>query len=211
MNLKGNIVKYFPSNKYLNIIPGIKDEKTQAYVTLIATLIALSFFGFFAINPTLGTIVQLKKQLSDSEFINEKLDEKIENLSTLQQKYNLLENDLPVVYSSVPQNPKATLLAGQLQSIVKSSNLTLRKLQIFEIELSNPKTQAKPSQGNIINYSRFEFSFDAQGSYIDITNCLDTLSQFDRIVIIETTVLNKQTEKNESVSVSVKGNAIFLK
>src|SRR4051794_1976618 len=82
--------------EYLKLLPSIHDERTQLITMLIFTFVALSFFGLFAINPTLSTIVELKKELSDSQFVDQQLTNKINNLESLQQRYNLLGPDLPV-------------------------------------------------------------------------------------------------------------------
>src|SRR3989344_8503364 len=93
-------------NKYFEYLPDLKKEKTQKYSSIIFSLISLSFFGLFAINPTLSTIAKLKKELSDAKFVDSELAEKIANLSSLQEKYNIVEQDIPFVLAAVPKNPQ---------------------------------------------------------------------------------------------------------
>jgi len=68
-------------DKYFELVPNFKQEKTQKFTTVILTLIAFAILLIFAINPTLSTIANLQKQLDDAKFIKEKLDQKINDLS----------------------------------------------------------------------------------------------------------------------------------
>ncbi|MGA2968093.1 MAG: hypothetical protein ABSD69_02925, partial [Candidatus Levyibacteriota bacterium] len=47
--------------KYLELIPDIKREKAQKYITIVLTLTTAIILGVFAINPTLSTIANLQK------------------------------------------------------------------------------------------------------------------------------------------------------
>ena len=77
---------------FLKLLPPIKNENTRIITTLILTFAAMTFFGAFAINPTLTTIVNLKKQLEDSQIVYNKLVEKNNNLSFLLNQYNSLSS-----------------------------------------------------------------------------------------------------------------------
>src|SRR5947208_1901500 len=87
--------KYFPV--YL------MEKKTQQVTSLIFTLVALSFFGLFAISPTLSTIAQLQKELSDSKDVYQKLVQKIHNIAALSAEYSKLEQDIHFVNETLPQ------------------------------------------------------------------------------------------------------------
>src|SRR5215469_6686309 len=86
--------------EYLKLLPNMQEEKTRSFVTLILTFAALSFFGIFAINPTLTTIANHEKQISDDTQVDQQLKTKINNLSSLEQQYNLLGNDLTNILSA---------------------------------------------------------------------------------------------------------------
>src|SRR5258708_38461213 len=82
--------------------PRLKEEKTRSYATFVMTLIAICIFGFFAINPTVGTIIELNKQLNDSKYVDQQFVEKIANMATLQTAYSGLQNDVPFVLNAIP-------------------------------------------------------------------------------------------------------------
>src|SRR3990172_232382 len=94
---KSNYEKY-----YKDFIPYFKREKSQKYLTIILSVSAAIFFFIFAINPTLSTIAKLNKQISDSEMVEQKLSQKVNNLSSLSQEYEKIKPDLPVIMDTIP-------------------------------------------------------------------------------------------------------------
>ncbi len=190
--------------KYLELLPDFKKEKTQRFTSLVLSLIALSFFGLFAINPTLSTIAKLQKELADDKFVDQRLQEKINNLLTLQKKYQLIQADIPVVLTSVPKDPQLPLLLGQIQSIAKKSNIALNNLQTFQVEAVNPEASQK-------NYSSFSFSISLQGNYNDLTKFLSDLVNMQRVITIDTVSINKGSEQTPALSVDILGKAYFKK
>lgn len=205
-NKAGNIFRNIKNNKYFELLPDFKKEKTQRFTSIVLSLVALSFFGLFAINPTLSTIAKLKKQLADSKYVDQKLEEKINNLSVLQKKYNLIQSDLPIVLASIPKNPEVPTLLAQLQSIAKNSNIILTNLQSFQVEAEPPSTDQS-------KYSSFSFSISGQGSYEDITKFLSSLTKMQRVLSIDTLSINKKSSETEQglLQFNILGKAYFKK
>src|ERR1035437_6313866 len=131
--------------KYLELIPDLKKEKAQKYITIVLTLTTAIILGLFAINPTFSTIANLQKQIDDNKFVQQKLQQKINNLSVLQQKYNNLQSDLPVVYDAVPKTTEIPLFMAEAQSIANNTSLTLTSLQTSEVSLSQLPSQKQSS------------------------------------------------------------------
>lgn len=200
-----NILKLVPKNKYTELLPvlksSLKEEKTQVFATLAFTLVALSFFGLFAINPTLSTIAQLQKELSDAQFIDKKLEEKIINLRLLQQQYTTLGDDIPTIIGTIPHHPEAPLLTGQIRALTQKNGLTLSRLQVFQVEL------APPVQDNKEPLS-FVFSLEVQGSYDNIVKFLDSLTNFSRVVTLDNLSLTQPLEGN-NLQLNIRGKAYF--
>lgn len=185
---------------YFQLLPNFKEEKTQKFVTIILTVITLAFFGIFAINPTLSTIIKLRKELDDSNFVDKKLQDKINNISTLQKKYVVLQNDLPFILATVPQSPEVPLLAAQIQAVAKNSNVGINNFQTFEVEIPQKTTPR--------NYLSFSFALSTEGNYNDLYNFLTSLSNMQRVVSIELLSLTKKSASN-SLELSIKGKTFF--
>lgn len=190
--------KYFPKLPYLS------QERSQKFIGIILTLLALSFFGLFAINPTISTILKLQKELEDSQFVDSQLETKIKNLSLLRTEYSNLQNDLPQIINSVPSEPKVHLLFAQIQSIAQSSNIKILKLQNSEVEiLKNNKALGK-------EYYSYSFSIAGDGSFESIYNFVSTLTSMQRIVNIEVfTINNTSSQDIQSLGFNIQGTAFF--
>jgi len=192
------------NKKYLRMLPDLKNKKTQNFIGLSLTLMSLCIFGFFAISPTISTIVQLRKQIKDNEDYYEKLVGKIDNLNTLQTKYNLLQQDLSLVLIAIPKTPTVPRVTGQLQTLAKENNIKLGRIQTSEVDLFPGKNDSKL-------YS-FSFSLDSQGSYEDLLNFISSLVDFERTTTIETVSISpgNDLKKAESLIMSIKGNVYFM-
>lgn len=193
--------KEVKTDKYLRFLPNFKEEKTQAYTTLIFTFLALSLFGLFAISPTISTIAELKKELSDNEFIDKRLNEKIKNLSSLQNEYSVLKEDLILADYAIPKSPNPALLASQLQSLAKEANFKIDRLQIFEVELT------KQNEDNLKNFFSYTFSLGGEGTEEEISNFISYLLNFERIVNFDSAIMSK--EKNENSKLDIRGKVYF--
>jgi Tfp pilus assembly protein PilO len=174
--------------KYLELIPDLKKEKAQEYITIVLTLATAIILGLFAINPTFSTIANLQKQIDDNNFVQQKLQQKINNLAVLQEKYNSLQPDLSIVYDAIPKITMVPIFIAEVQAIAKNSSLTITSLQTSEVKLSNQTP----------DNSSFDFTITANGTYHDMVKFLDTISHFQRVVAIK------------DISISTQSNALML-
>ena len=174
--------------KYLELIPDLKKEKAQKYITIVLTLATAIILGLFAINPTFSTIANLQKQIDDNNFVQQKLQQKINDLAVLQGKYSSLQPDLPIVYDAIPKTTMVPIFIAEVQSIAKNSSLTITSLQTSEVKLSNQTP----------DNSSFDFTITANGTYQNMVKFLDTISHFQRIVAIK------------DISISTQSNALML-
>ncbi len=197
-----SLFKNLQKKKFFESLPNFKEERMQRFTTLVFTIIALSFFGLFAINPTLSTIGNLNKQLSDNKLVDQQLQNKINNLYLLQQKYSQLTPDLPYVLDSFPKNPQAPLLVAQLQSLAQSSNIAITSLQTFEVEIPNSSVTTK-------RYYAFTFNVTANGSYDNLSKFINSAINMQRIVSINILTLSRGAGDSPQTQLNFKGTAYF--
>lgn len=190
--------KYFPTLPYLT------PERSQKFFGIVLTLCAISFFGFFAIRPTISTILKLQKELSDNQFVFSQLETKIKNLTELRKQYFNLQSDLPTITSAITVQPDVPVLFAQIQSIARTSNITIKKLQNFEVEiLRNDKSVSK-------NYYSYSFSIAGIGSFENISKFVLTITNMERVVNIDVLSINNTTDQNsESLGFDIQGTAFF--
>jgi Tfp pilus assembly protein PilO len=182
--------------KYLELIPDLKKEKAQKYITIVLTLATTIILGLFAINPTFSTIANLQKQIDDNNFVQQKLQQKINNLAILQEKYSSLQPDLSIVYDAIPKTTMVPIFIAEVQSIAKNSSLTITSLQTSEVKLSNQTP----------NDSSFDFTITANGTYQNMVKFLDTISHFQRIVAIKDIAISTQSN---ALMLSFQGTVYF--
>lgn len=197
-----SLFKNLQKKKFFEMLPDFKEERMQKFTTLVFTVTALSFFGLFAISPTLSTIANLNKQLSDNKFVDQQLQDKINNLYLLQQKYGQLTPDLPYVLDSFPKNPQVPLLVAQLQSLAQSSNIAITNLQTFEVEVPNSSVSTK-------KYYAYSFSISAGGSYENLSKFVNSVVKMQRIVSINILTLSRNTGEGPPTQLNLKGTAYF--
>jgi len=192
-------------SKYLAFMPDLNQEKAKKFTTIVLTLATSMILGIFAINPTLSTIANLRKQIDDDTFVEQKLVEKITNLSILQQNYTNIKNDLPMVFDAVPTSAQIPPLVAEVQAIAKNSNIKLDNFQTFIVDLSTKGTANK-------KYSSFDFGFSSEGTYPDTMNFIDQLLNFQRVIIIDnisiSKINNKETD-NGTLQLNLKGTVLF--
>lgn len=189
--------------KYLLKLPYLSQERSQKFFYIVLTLLALSFFGFFAINPTVSTILKLRKEVADSEFVYRELETKIKNLSRLQIQYGSMQKDLPVITDAITIQPDVHLLFAQIQTASQQSNIKLSKLQNFEVEiLKNNNTPGK-------KYYSYSFVVVGNGSFVNISDFVSTIKGMQRIIDIDILSINSTIGQNDPLEFNIQGTAFF--
>lgn len=186
--------------EYLKLLPDMQRENTRSFFTLILTFAALSFFGIFAINPTLTTIANLKKEIADDTLVNNQLTTKIQNLSTLEQLYDQLGSNLTNIYNAVPQNPDAPLVTAQVYALAQKHNLTITTYRIDEVQLAS-EPPATTDQSYI-------FTLQAGGNYTDMIAFATELSQLDRIITVESMEIGRDSQTN-ALTLTLRGRQYY--
>ncbi len=196
-------IKDFTKERYMALVrayPRIKEEKTQRYIMLILTFLSLSFLGIFAISPTLNTIAELNKKLEDSEFVNNALKSKLNNLSSLNSQYESMASGLSAVHAVVPDTPHVPKLLAQVQSVAKDTGVAITNLQSYQVDLTKQKNTLQPVG------TQFIFTLTAEGSLDSLLQFTKLLSTMDRAVTIES--LNFTNEQKQRLT--IRGSAYYL-
>lgn len=200
--------KYLSISKYKELLPYFKEKKATSFTMIILTFLALSLFGVFAISPTLATIAQLRRQLADNLEVAQKLDTKIANLANLQQEYSLITDQLPIVYEAIPEQPSVPLFVGQVQAIGQDTNITITRLQTFQVELAKRGETGTPTQ---LKAGSFNFSIEATGTAENLNSFINTLVFYDRIITIDSIQYNSNVESSSGIQLGIRGKAYFMK
>jgi Tfp pilus assembly protein PilO len=198
------------------MLPVVKNQRVQAYTMVALSLFTISFFGFFAIRPTLKTIGILQRQISDRALVDKQLEEKINALILAQATYQRIESQVPTIYSLLPEKPEVTSLLVKLQQLVEGTGATISGVTFDPIVIYNGEAPASPSAEvntpETVATTPINFSLVYRGKYADLVQVLNQLTKLDRVVTINSADLSiGEAEKQGAILiVNLKTRAYYL-
>lgn len=190
------------SRYYRSLEPFLNKTAVKTYTTVILSFLTMSFFGYFAIKPTLSTIASLNKQIGDARFVDQKLQEKVNALTLAQTEYQKIKPDLVLVDNALPKNSELTGFIKSLEKMATESGLQIINLSFQGIDLSG-SVQATQSNSLI----PINFSLTTHGNYPQIDNFLSKIASLARLVIIDKIGFSQK----ESLEVVFDGKIFYLR
>lgn len=188
------------TKKYPDLFRFAERQKFISYLFIILTLFTVSFFGIFAIMPTLSTIANLNKQKADNELMFEKLKTKLLNMQKLDALYTENEEKIQRVDTAIPPSAQIPTVVKKIESLAQKNNLFISEIQTGDIAVF-PTVEKTPPL-----YS-FTLSLSLVGDSEDINSFLTDIINFDRIIGIET--IGSGTTNESRSEVVITGRAFF--
>lgn len=188
---------------YTSLGPWFKKPEVRAYTFLILSFFACAFFLFFAIRPTLNTIINLRKQIADSETVNKKLTVKINALSQIQAEYEIIKPNLLVVSQSLPAVADIAGLVQQVEKITKDNQASLSAVQFGEVDLSGGNSKTSGQEGVPVT-----FQITTGGDYNQLLSLIKKITRLPRIITTETVSINS---KIPSLVATIRLKAFYFK
>lgn len=201
MNNKSTIYsRYFTYIKPLTKLPLVKN-----YGPTIFTLFTIAILAFFAIKPTVETILVLQKKLADSDAVLKKVTDKANNLSLGKNNYDNLEQSIKdAISTAIPDSVTFKSIAQTLEQTAKTHNASISALQFQPVTIDN-KTEDK-----IGSIAELNFTFNTEGTYPNIIAMLQDLKTSSRLISIESLSISK-TVDNKALIMSLSGKTYYLK
>jgi Tfp pilus assembly protein PilO len=187
---KGNAILSASQNK----------QRVTAYLYIIFSLLALSFFGLFAIGPTFSTISDLNKKFAEEKEAYKQLQDKNAALKSLSAQYLEIEPDLNLIDNAIPQSPKVAEITRQIEILTIKNNLIVKKLDTGLMELFPIKNTNTP----IFSYV---FTVSVEGEEQDINNFISSIINMGRIIGVDRLTTGKQQSTLHTASIT--GRAYF--
>jgi Tfp pilus assembly protein PilO len=199
------MIEYSRYSRYSKkLIPLLKKGKTKAYGMLVLSFFTASFFGIFAIRPTVTTIVRLRREIRDQRSVETALSEKITALSSLDQLYRQIEGDLPVVETVLPSQPQINGLLILIERIATENNLRILSVQFQPVDLIPSSSEEKTFRTTPIS-----FTVTFVGSYPDLISSLANFHSTNRLLTVETIEIGKHRE-GEELLLSLNGRGYYV-
>lgn len=181
---------------------GKNKQRVTAYLYIIFSFLALSFFGLFAIGPTISTISDLNKQYEEKKTALKQLEDKNTALRSLSSQYNDIQQDLPLIENAIPKSPKVGELTRQLEQLSIKNGLVVQKIDTGLMEIFPAKNLNSP----IFAYT---FSVSVTGTEQDINRFISDVINMERIIGIEKLTTGKKLDNVYTASIT--GKAFFIK
>lgn len=195
-------------SRYYTYIKPIAENKVVRSITpYIFGLITIMILIIFAIRPTVSTIINLQKNITDNKQVLQKLEEKAQNLIEGKKNYENLPPDIKLkINNFIPTKPSITSIISDLEDSSKSQ-ASASALQIQPLTLIDYKAQ----ENNKTKFSLGEvnFSYNVSGSFINLLKTLQNINSQSRLIQIDNAIINKQPS-NPTV-LSITGKAYYLK
>jgi len=189
------------AKKYKNIKPLIKSKEAQSYFTISLSLFCLSFFGIFAIRPTLLTAISLVKQIEDLKTLNSKFEDKLGTIIKAQTEYEKVRKAIPLIDSAIPSYAHFNKLALSLENFASRSGITISHMRIDSTPISKPKPKGK--------YEQYGFSITGIGDYSSVYFYLKHLLNWERLITIDSIDLERQGSGLTLLQFTLKGKAYY--
>ena len=208
-NYKTELQKY--RKYYQSLEPAFTKPSSRAYTTVIFSFLVVSLFGWYAIRPTIQTILYLRREIADKTELNKEMEDKIAALIEAQAFYQEIEPLVPLVDQALPPQPDAVPLVIQLQNLASASGIAIKGLQLPTVPLiaQNIDSTGKPvtkSQEPVV-----VFTLLLQGTYDTLHTFLTGIETMRRIVSIDSITITRiqQATIISSQSATLQGNNIL--
>lgn len=194
--------RYFRYFTYIKPVTKLPIVKT--YGSTIFTIFAITIFVFFAIKPTVETILVLQKKLETYDEALAKINKKANDLSLGKQNYQNLDQDIKdQIQLSIPDSVDLKSVIQTLEQTAKKNEASVSALQVqpFLLEVK------KDTYGSL---AEVNFTFNVEGQYHNLISLLQDLKSSVRLISIDNLSLNKVSEEGGLV-MSISGKAYYLK
>ena len=193
------------SRYFTYIKPVLKLPIVKTYGSTIFTLTVLTVFIFFAIKPTIETILVLQKKLADSTQVLEKVKQKANNLSLGKQNLEKIDPNIKSqISTAIPDTANLKSVIATLEQTAKAYEASISALQIQPLVL---ETKAENRLGTL---SEISFTFNAEGEYKNLILLLQDLKRSARLISIDSLSLSKLSE-GTGLIMSISGKAYYIK
>lgn len=192
--------RYFTYIKPITKLPIIKN-----YGSTIFTLVTMSMLIFFAIKPTVETILVLQKKLADENEVLKKITQKVDNLSLGKNNYdNLDQNIKQKISDAIPDTASLKSVIQTLEQTAKIHEASVSALQIKPLIIT---TKAEGQMGVLAEIS---FIFNTEGDYKNLTALLQDLKVSGRLISIDSLSLSKVND-SKALIMSLSGKTYYFK
>lgn len=193
------------SRYYTYIRPIMRNKFARTYSSLIFSLITIAVFSFYAIRPTVVTILSLQKSIDEQTQILKTLKNKVTDLILGKQNYDSIPRSTKDKLDNlIPNNTDLPGLINSLTFAAEEAEATISGLQFQPTDVLQPTNQIlKNAQVNQV-----DFTLNAQGEFSSLLKLLSNLERLDRLIAISN--INFALPSEGALVMSITGKAYYL-
>jgi Tfp pilus assembly protein PilO len=193
------------SKYYKSIGPMWEKPRNRMYSTVIFSFLAISLFGWYAIKPTIQTILFLRRDIADKISVNQKMEEKIASLIEARANLDEVQSELYLIREAIPQNPDSLDLVLQMKNLINTTSASISSLTIAGVPVVQGETILKGNKGTSSEYT---VDILLVGGYQALEKVLQGLNTMRRITTIST--LNFALDNKDSGMVNMSEKMLKL-
>lgn len=204
--------KQFSSSYVTGVKSFSSGPVAKVSIQLLLFLFMVSFFGFFALKPTIVTIVDLQSQIKLKKDVDLKLGQKVQALQKAQLSFAKVQSYLATIDKTLPPGADFTRFERELEYLAMKNNIILfdGRFGGFNV-IGNPKANSTKKAGSKLNYTTLDFNLGISGSYQNLKNFLRDLENLDRLVTIKDLSFSKQTQtKGAELQIKLNAQTFYL-
>lgn len=191
---------------YTYVKPILRNRLIQDYTPLVFSLLTSAFFIYFAIRPTISTIVTLQKTLNQQRQTLAEVKKKTEDLTLARKNYQGLSPEIiNNLKNLVPNTQNPTFIIDNITYISKQNTATISGVQFQPMILQPPPTKLT----QLGTVSEIEFTVVYQGEYDDLISILDQINHTNRLLKIKSVALTQAEET--PLTMSINATAYYFK
>ncbi len=195
-NYKTEMSRYRRYYQTLEHVAG--KSKTNVYATAIFSFLVVSLFGWYAIRPTLQTILFLRRQIADDQVVNQKMEDKITTMIQAQSNYQTIQKDLPLLTEALPDDPDAIRVVASLRNLSQITQASISALSVSQVPLTPqaPSATASAITSSIPKKAKIAdipVSLSLSGSFSSVATFLDGVLSMRRILTVESINIKPDT------------------
>lgn len=177
--------------KYRQLLQALieKREDIRAYIGILLSLVTVSFFGIFALRPTLTTIGELVSQINTQHQTLDSLNQKIKNLGIAKTNLQKVKADLVVLDQAIPNTADPHLVVRQMEILATREGVAPANISIGKTNILGATTD---------ELQDYPFSFTFQGDAEKVLSFLNNLKSLRRIIALDEVTINRKAEAGSS-------------
>lgn len=192
--------RYFTYIKPITRLPIVKN-----YSSTIFTLVLMIIFIFFAIKPTIETILVLQKKIDNAKTVLGNVNKKADDLTRAKENYQKIPDNIKnKIDAYLPDNPDIKSIIITLEQTARLHDATISALQIQPLIITSKQS------GALGKISEIDFTFNIEGAYRNLGALLQDLNTSSRVISIDHLSINKASE-GVGLVMSINGKAYYLK